>query len=109
MKKMVLVVMVLVLGGCAAAPVVAPPQVVGNPAPDSKFSKVQLGMTQNQVESLIGKSKDCPISYDSSTFSMVTSCTYQNEGVLVFRFNSGSTLYRIMVDATSGEYQAEKK
>lgn len=105
MKKIALILIITALSACAS---VAPPRVDGTPAPGSKFSKLQLGMTQNQVDGLIGKSMDCTISNDQESYSMVTTCSYKNEGILVYRFLSGSRLYRITVDTTAGEYQAVK-
>ena len=108
----------LMVGGCASAPVVAPrivevpPRIDGVPAKGSKFSKVQLGESKNQVENDIGMSKDCNISTDPENIfisnSMITTCVYKNEGTLVFRV-IGNKLYRVKVNPSEGDFAAIRK
>lgn len=96
----------------SCAQTATPPRIDGKPSVGSKFSKLQLGMSQNQVEDLIGKSKDCNITPDPENISvansMITTCVYKNEGSLVFRI-VGASLYRIVVDTTAGDFRAITK
>jgi hypothetical protein len=80
--------------------------IVGTPAPQSKFAKLKLGMSINQVKSLIGESKDCWLNQqDMSNFSIAGyDCPYKDEGLLIFDW-SRQSLFRIVVDATMGEYR----
>ena len=89
------------------AAVQIPPSIIGTPAPQSKFSKLKLGMSLNQVKSLIGESKDCYYNpKDSSNFSISGSdCPYKNEGLLIFDMGKQQSLFRIVVDTNMGEFR----
>lgn len=89
-------------------------QIIGNPAPGSKFDKLQIGMTLDQVENLIGKPNDTdsritgkqyqPFYFGGDT--QRTEAFYKGEGQLTFSNmhpdSAADTLIRIMVnpDAT---------
>lgn len=85
-------------------------EIVGTPATDSKFAKLQIGMTLAQVESLIGiptntNSRITGKQYQPFYFGGDTQRTeafYINEGQLTFSNagpdNAADTLIRIMVN-----------
>jgi hypothetical protein len=85
-------------------------EIVGTPAPDSKFAQLQIGMTIEQVENLIGRpnNSDSRITgkqYQPFYFGGDTQRTeafYKNEGQLTFSNihpdSAADTLIRIMVD-----------
>lgn len=80
--------------------------VVGTPAPNSKFAKLKIGMSINQVKSMIGESKDCAfnqkdvINYQISGYD----CPYKGEGMLVYDWNR-QALFRVVVDTAMGDYR----
>lgn len=80
--------------------------IVGTPAPQSKFSKLQLGMSINQVKSIIGESKDCAFNpKDLINFSISGyDCPFKGEGMLIFDWNR-QALFRIVVDNHMGEFR----
>jgi hypothetical protein len=80
--------------------------IVGTPAPQSKFSKLQLGMSVNQVKSLIGESKDCVLNpRDVINFSISGyDCPYKGEGMLIFDWNR-QALFRVVVDTNMGDFR----
>lgn len=80
--------------------------IVGSPAPQSKFAKLKLGMSINQVKSLIGESKDCWLNPQDFRDYLISGydCPYKAEGLLVFDWNRQS-LFRVVVDTTMGEYR----
>lgn len=67
-------------------------EIVGTPAPDSKFAKLQIGMTLEQVENLIGRPNDTdsritgkqyqPFHFGGDT--QRTEAFYKGEGQLTF-------------------------
>jgi hypothetical protein len=85
-------------------------QIIGNPAPGSKFNKLQIGMTLEQVIKLIGKPDDTdsritgkqyqPFYFGGDT--QRTEVFYKGEGQLTFSNkhpdSPANTLIRIMVD-----------
>lgn len=85
-------------------------EIVGTPAPDSKFAQLQIGMTLEQVENLIGRpnNSDSRITgkqYQPFYFGGDTQRTeafYKGEGQLTFSNihpdSAADTLIRIMVD-----------
>jgi len=85
-------------------------EVVGTPTPESKFAKLKIGMTLEQVENLIGRpnSTDSRITgkqYQPFYFGGDTQRTeafYKNEGQLTFSNmhpdSAADTLIRIMVN-----------
>lgn len=90
-------------------------EIVGAPAPGSKFGRLKIGMTIKEVENLIGKpdSTDSRITgkqYQPFYFGGDTQRTeafYKDEGQLTFSNihpdNAADTLIRIMVTPNSGE------
>ncbi len=110
MKKIVVAVVVSIFfAGCAT-----PSGVVGTPAKGSKFSKLEIGMSRNQVENLIGHSKDCQAKADNTNLIPLVGvfmadgiiyivCPYAGEGVLAFG-DSGQKLSAITVDTNQGAY-----
>jgi hypothetical protein len=81
--------------------------IVGSPAPQSKFAKLKLGMSINQVKSLIGESKDCWLNPQDVSNFLISGydCPYKGEGLLIFDWNRQS-LFRVEVDTTMGEYRS---
>jgi len=89
-------------------------EIVGMPAPDSKFAQLQIGMTMGQVENLIGRPDNTdsritgkqyqPFHFGGDT--QRTEAFYKGEGQLTFSNtqpdSAADTLIRIMVnpDAT---------
>ena len=85
-------------------------EIVGTPAPDSKFSRLQIGMTLEQVEKLIGLPDDTdsrvtgkqyqPFHFGGDT--QRTEAFYKGEGQLTFSNtqpdSAADRLIRIMVD-----------
>lgn len=85
-------------------------EIVGTPAPDSKFSRLQIGMTLVQVEKLIGRPDDTdsritgkqyqPFYFGGDT--QRTEAFYKGEGQLTFSNtqpdSAADRLIRIMVD-----------
>ncbi len=84
-------------------------EIVGTPAPDSKFSQLQIGMTLVQVENLIGRPNDTdsritgkqyqPFYFGGDT--QRTEAFYKGEGQLTFSNihpdSAADTLIRIIV------------
>jgi hypothetical protein len=84
-------------------------EIVGTPAPGSKFDKLQIGMTMEQVENLIGRPNDTdsritgkqyqPFYFGGDT--QRTEAFYKGEGQLTFSNmhpdGAADTLIRIMV------------
>lgn len=85
-------------------------EIVGTPAPGSKFDKLQIGMTMEQVENLIGRPNDTdsritgkqyqPFYFGGDT--QRTEAFYKGEGQLTFSNmhpdSAADTLIRIIVD-----------
>jgi hypothetical protein len=85
-------------------------EIVGIPGPGSKFARLQIGMSREQVETLIGQPNDTdsritgkqfqPFYFDGDT--QRTEAYYKNEGQLTFSNihpdNAADTLIRIMVN-----------
>lgn len=90
-------------------------EIVGTPTPESKFSKLKIGMSLEQVEKLIGRpnSTDSRITgkqYQPFYFGGDTQRTeafYKNEGQLTFSNmlpdSAADTLIRIRVDPDASE------
>lgn len=103
----------VMVAGCASESFV--PSMVGTPAPGSKFSKIQLGMSQNQVDSIIGVSKDCYGEATDITTSVYGTkksfyvCPYKNEGRIYYDFATGVKVVKIVVDPAQGEFRAIQK
>jgi SmpA / OmlA family len=85
-------------------------EIVGTPAPGSKFAQLQIGMTREQVENLIGRPNDTDSRITGKQFqpfyfggdTQRTEAFYNNEGQLTFSNihpdNAADTLIRIMVN-----------
>lgn len=85
-------------------------EIVGTPAPGSKFDKLKIGMTLEQVENLIGRPNDTdsritgkhyqPFYFGGDT--QRTEAFYKGEGQLTFSNthpeSTADTLIRIMVN-----------
>lgn len=93
----------------------------GAPAPNSIFAKLKLGMSQRQVEDLIGSPGDIKTGFGGKAFIPVynmigndttyTHAFYKNEGILTFTGgianiagNTNGRLSRIIVDPTEDGY-----
>ena len=85
-------------------------EIVGTPAPGSKFAQLKIGMALGQVENLIGRPNDTDSRFTGKQFQPFyfggdtrrLEAFYKNEGQLTFsniRQNSAAdTLIRIMVN-----------
>lgn len=81
-------------------------EIVGKPASDSKFAKLKIGMTLNQVEKLIGpstKQSTHPTGKASIPFYFgpdrwIIQYSYKHEGVLTFNSGGDQVLTRIEVN-----------
>ncbi len=85
-------------------------EIVGTPAPDSKFAQLQIGMTLGHVENLIGRPNDTDSRITGKQFqpfyfggdTQRTEAFYKNEGQLTFSNihpdSAADTLIRIMVN-----------
>lgn len=89
-------------------------EIVGTPAPKSKFAKLQLGMSEKQVEKLIGKPSDkksikpektwIPSYFSKDTPRIET--IYKREGQLTFAgADSDGKLIRIVVNPKDSGHQ----
>lgn len=91
-------------------------EVIGTPAPGSKFSRVQVGMPMRQVTDLIGQPNDTAGHITGKAFipfyfggdTSMTETFYKGEGQLSFAADTiGSSalkLVRIIVDPTEQGY-----
>ena len=88
------------LGACASGPAKTEAEVaasvegeiVGTPAPDSKFSKLKIGLTPKQVAALIGPPTD---EFEHPAFApggWVTKFSYKGEGLLTFNYTVEHTV-----------------
>lgn len=81
-------------------------EIVGKPSSDSKFAKLKIGMTLNQVEKLIGpstKQSTHPTGKASIPFYFgpdrwIIQYSYKHEGVLTFNSGGDQVLTRIEVN-----------
>ena len=89
------------------APPVAPEgEIVGKPAPGSKFAKLKLGMTLKQVEKLIGPpaqqwqrpTAKLAIPFYFGPDRWVMEYSYKKEGLLTFNYGEEQFLTRIVVN-----------
>ncbi len=92
-------------------------EIVGTPSPTSKFTKLQIGMSQRQVEDLIGTPSDMktyttgkawiPFYFGKDAYRFET--LYKNEGRLTFAgggvTGTSGRLIRVTVDTTEDGYQ----
>lgn len=98
-------------GAAAEQKVVTPEgEIVGTPAPNSKFAKLKLGMSRKQVTDLIGFPSDQNIRPSGKAFipfyygedRTETLYYYKSEGSLLF---GGQKLTGIYVDKNASGYQ----
>jgi hypothetical protein len=92
-------------------------EIVGTPSPTSKFTSLQIGMSQRQVEDLIGTPSDIktyvtgkawiPFYFGKDSYRLET--FYKNEGRLTFEgggvTGTSGRLIRVTVDTTEDGYQ----
>lgn len=91
-------------------------EIFGEAAAGSPFAKLEIGMSQNQVNDLIGAGKECgtyqtgkawiPFRYSSNDI-VRNECNYTGAGRLVFTqsSNGGSYLLQIVNDANEDGYR----
>ena len=86
-------------------------EIVGTPAPNSKFAKLQIGMRQRQVEELIGPPSDEDGHITGKAFGGDThriEAFYKNEGQLTYSpphfGGTANVLIRIIVDPKANGY-----
>ncbi len=83
-------------------------ELIGEPAPGSKFAKLKIGMTLKQVEALIGlpvrqwhhPTSKALIPFYFGPDRWVIQYVYQGEGVLTFNYGEEQLLTRIEVNKT---------
>lgn len=113
MQLLTIMILISALSGCATAQ----KQIIGTPAPSSKFSKLQLGMGTKQVTDLIGQPNDRKTYSTGKIFipfyfggdKMRTDYFYKGEGQLTFSSGAGFTtdndLTVIKVDSNATGYR----
>lgn len=85
-------------------------EIIGVAAKGSRFAKLEIGMTQDEVTDLIGSGKQCgayqtgkawiPFRFSSSD-TMRSECNYAGAGSLIYTQNKrGSYLLKIVNDAS---------
>jgi hypothetical protein len=92
-------------------------EVIGTPAPDSKFAKLAIGMETTEVQKIVGRFPDQVHSYESGkrwipfyfgNDARRMQVLYKGEGCLVFTgggaFSSGGDLIQIQVDPSGACY-----
>jgi len=92
-------------------------EIVGTPAPDSKFAKLQIGMETTEVQKVVGRFPDQVHSYESGkrwipfyfgNDARRLQVLYKGEGCLIFTgggaFSSGGELIQIQVDPAGACY-----
>ncbi len=91
-------------------------EIIGEAAADSPFTKLGIGMSQNQVHDLIGPGKECgayatgkawiPFRFTSAD-TVRTECAYKGSGRLIFttQANGGIYLLKIVNDASEDGYR----
>ena len=94
-----------------AAPAEPEGEIVGKPAPGSKFAKLKLGMTLKQVEKLIGPPTEqwqrptakLAIPFYFGPDRWVMEYSYKKEGLLTFNYGEEQFLTRIVVNKDEGK------
>lgn len=92
-------------------------EILGTPAPDSKFAKLQIGMETTEVQKVVGRFPDQVHSYESGkrwipfyfgNDARRLQVLYKGEGCLIFTgggaFSSGGELIQIQVDPAGACY-----
>ena len=91
-------------------------EIIGEAVAGGAFSKLEIGMSQNQVQDLIGSGKECgayatgkawiPFRFSSSD-TVRTECAYTGEGRLIFttQDNGGIYLLKIVNDVSEDGYR----
>ncbi len=109
--KLTLVLIALtIFSGCATTPAIE-----GTPAQGSKFAKLKLGMSQNQVTDLIGLWSDYNTTMAATAYIPIVSMLdseggvmqdmyYKNEGTLTFKGANGR-LVKMVVDKDASGYR----
>ena len=80
--------------------------IVGKPAPGSKFSKLKIGMTMKQAQSLIGPPTNqwqrptgkAHIPFYFGPDRWVLECAYKGEGILTFNYGEDQLLTHMEVN-----------
>ena len=90
-------------------------EIIGNPIPGSKFSKLEIGMSQTQVNDMIGSAKECGsymtgkawIPFHFGSDNSRQECNYKGQGRLIFsnQANGAAYLLKIVYDANESGYR----
>ena len=90
-------------------------EIIGTPAPGSAFNKLQIGMSQSQVNDLIGAPKECGtyltgkawIPFHFGSDNTRQECNYKGQGRLIFsnQANGSAYLLKIVHDAAESGYR----
>jgi hypothetical protein len=90
-------------------------EIIGEAAPGSPFRKLEIGMSQTQVNDLIGMPKECGsyitgkafIPFHFGSDNARTECNYKGAGRLIFsqQSNGAAYLLKIVNDASEDGYR----
>lgn len=90
-------------------------EIIGNPISGSKFGKLQIGMSQTQVNDMIGSAKECGsymtgkawIPFHFGSDNSRQECNYKGQGRLIFsnQANGSAYLLKIVYDANESGYR----
>ncbi|MBS0225419.1 MAG: hypothetical protein JSS25_03640 [Proteobacteria bacterium] len=90
-------------------------EIIGDPIPGSKFSKLEIGMSQTQVNDMIGSAKECGsyvtgkawIPFHFGSDNSRQECNYKGQGRLIFsnQANGSAYLLKIVYDAKESGYR----
>ena len=90
-------------------------EIIGNATPGSPFSKLEIGMSQSQVNDLIGSGRECGSYVTGKAFipfhwgsdNARTECNYKGAGRLIFsqQANGSAYLLKIVNDTSEDGYR----
>ncbi|MGD0960983.1 MAG: hypothetical protein ABSB19_14350 [Methylomonas sp.] len=104
-KTIIVIILISTLFGCADEQING--QIIGTPAPSSKFAKLQIGMSIYDVKQLIGQPDEQYEDFSSSGYDRRIEFYYKNEGQLTFDYSSSmaNELVTIKVDRNATGYR----
>ena len=90
-------------------------EIIGNPIAGSPFGKLEIGMSQTQVNDLIGPAKECGayvtgkawIPFHFGSDNSRVECNYKGHGRLIFSNQANGAVYllKIVYDANESGYR----
>ncbi len=86
-------------------------EIIGQPIPGSAFNKLQIGMSQTQVNDMIGAPKECGtymtgkawIPFHFGSDNSRQECNYKGQGRLIFSNQANGSAYLLKVVYDAGE------